>query len=123
MINIQANDHFRLNTSASDDSIILNRYSDELVVPAQARAEVAVLKAFTLRFVLRQPRSRARRERQRTLLAELVARLADRAPDILDPPMRAAWTDAAGRLRVIMDQVASYTEHRAVEMRDALIKA
>ena len=55
--------------------------------------------------------------RQRELLTELVAALCAAAPAALDPPFAAAWAvapDDAARLRVVVDQVASLTDARAV---------
>ena len=52
-------------------------------------------------------------ERQRELLAELVEALVDRGPDALDRPFADDWAaaaDDAGRLRVVVDQVASLTD-------------
>jgi dGTPase len=51
--------------------------------------------------------------RQRELLVELVALLADRAPGALDPDLRPDWlaaADDAARLRVIIDQAATLTD-------------
>lgn len=94
------------------------RYAADLVVPREVRARCALLKGIALRYVLRRPGSAARYERQRQLLAGLVAGLADRAPDALDavfaPLWRAAGDDAA-RLRVVVDQVASLTDPAAVQ--------
>lgn len=94
------------------------RYAADLVVPREVRARCALLKGIALRYVLRRPGSAARHERQRQLLAGLVAGLAERAPDALDavfaPLWRAAGDDAA-RLRVVVDQVASLTDPAAVQ--------
>ncbi|WP_307936182.1 deoxyguanosinetriphosphate triphosphohydrolase [Salinispora arenicola] len=88
------------------------------VVPREVRARCAVLKGIALRYVLRRPGSVARLERQQQILADLVAGLADRAPEALDavfaPLWRAAGNDAS-RLRVVVDQVASLTDPAAVE--------
>lgn len=94
------------------------RYAADLVVPREVRARCAVLKGIALRYVLRRPGSVARLERQQQILADLVAGLADRAPEALDavfaPLWRAAGNDAS-RLRVVVDQVASLTDPVAVE--------
>lgn len=93
------------------------RYAADLVVPREVRARCAVLKGIALRYVLRRPGSVARLERQQQILADLVAGLADRAPEALDavfaPLWRAAGNDAS-RLRVVVDQVASLTDPAAV---------
>lgn len=94
------------------------RYAADLVVPREVRARCAVLKGIALRYVLRRPGSVARLERQQQILADLVAGLADRAPEALDavfaPLWRAAGNDES-RLRVVVDQVASLTDPAAVE--------
>jgi dGTPase len=95
----------------------LTRYRADLVIPEQVVAEVAVLKAVALRYVMSDPQRLRMQERQRELLAELVRVLADRAPESLDPTSRSAWlhaADDAGRLRVVLDQVASLTDAQAV---------
>jgi dGTPase len=55
----------------------------------------------------------ARQARQREVLTELVEALAGRAPAALEPALRPAWlaaADDAGRLRVVIDQVAGLTD-------------
>lgn len=93
----------------------LVRYAADLVVPAQAQAECAVLKAVSAHYVM--SRRATLQERQRQLLAELVSAVADRAPDVLEPTLRpvyAAAGDDLARLRVVIDQVASLTDTSAV---------
>lgn len=90
--------------------------SDDLVVPAWARAEVTLLKAAAVRWVMSDPVRLRAQEAERGLLADLVGRLWDGAPDALDPAFRPAWdaaTDGAARLRVVVDQVAVLTDAQA----------
>jgi dGTPase len=91
----------------------LTRYAAELVVPDQVAAEVALLKALALRYVMSDPNRLALQECQRELLANLFDMVLRRAPESLDPVFLPAW-DAAGddaaRLRVVVDQIASLTE-------------
>ncbi len=94
----------------------LTRYGADLIVPEPVVAEVAVLKAVALRYVMSDPRRLRMQERQRAMLVELVRALAERAPESLDPAMAAAWHRAAddpARLRVVLDQVASLTDAQA----------
>ncbi|MDQ2791998.1 MAG: deoxyguanosinetriphosphate triphosphohydrolase [Actinomycetota bacterium] len=101
----------------------LGRYRADLVVPSQVAAEVALLKAMALRFVMSDPHRLAVQARQREHLAELCTALVHRAPDPLDPALLPAWEQAAGdsaRLRVIVDQVASLTDAQAVRWHAAL---
>lgn len=95
----------------------LTRYAADVVVPRRVAAEVAVLKAVAVHFVLSDPRRLRMQERQRELLAELVEVLVRRAPEALDPAFRPDWSaaaDDARRLRVVLDQVASLTDAQAV---------
>ncbi|MDA3646627.1 deoxyguanosinetriphosphate triphosphohydrolase [Saccharopolyspora indica] len=95
----------------------LTRYRADLVVPEPVVAEVAVLKAVALRYVMSDPQRLRMQERQRSMLAELVEALAEGAPESLDPAMAVVWRragDDAARLRVVLDQVASLTDAQAV---------
>ena len=92
----------------------LVRYGAGLVVPPEAHAECAVLKAVTAHYVMRARRSQARE--QHDVVLRLVTAVADRAPDALEPALRGAFaaaTDDAARLRVVIDQVASLTDTSA----------
>jgi dGTPase len=94
----------------------LTRYDADLVVPAETRAECAVLKAVTARYVMARDQARQAQERERTLVTELVDALLVRAPDTLEQAPRQEWTSAAddaGRLRAVVDQVASLTDTSA----------
>jgi dGTPase len=95
----------------------LRRYAADLVVPAGAQAECAVLKGVAARFVMGRRDAAARQSRQREVVAELVTLLAGGAPESLDPLLRPAWRSAAddgARLRVVVDQVARLTDASAV---------
>ncbi|MGH3763577.1 MAG: deoxyguanosinetriphosphate triphosphohydrolase [Pseudonocardiaceae bacterium] len=101
----------------------LGRYRADLVIPSQVAAEVALLKAMALRFVMSDPHRLAMQSGQRELLAELCAGLAHRAPDPLDPALALAWRhapDDSARLRVIVDQVAALTDAQALRWHAAL---
>ncbi|GAA4550974.1 deoxyguanosinetriphosphate triphosphohydrolase [Amycolatopsis samaneae] len=94
----------------------LTRYAARLVVPEQAAAEVALLKALALRYVMSDRRRLATQDGQRQLLADLVGALCLRGPEALDPLFAPAWEaapDDAARLRVVVDQVASLTDAQA----------
>ncbi|GAA3560812.1 deoxyguanosinetriphosphate triphosphohydrolase [Amycolatopsis ultiminotia] len=96
----------------------LTRYGARLAVPDQAAAEVALLKALALRYVMSDRRRLAMQDGQRELITELVAALSRRAPEALDPLYAPAWhtaPDDAARLRVVIDQVASLTDAQAHE--------
>jgi dGTPase len=102
----------------------LTRYAADLVVPSQVGAEVALLKAVALRWVMSDPDRLALQTGQRELLAELVAALTRRGPDALEPVFRPAWAaaaDDAQRLRVVIDQVAGLTDTQAIAWHGALV--
>ncbi|KOV80104.1 deoxyguanosinetriphosphate triphosphohydrolase [Nocardia sp. NRRL S-836] len=94
----------------------LTRYRAALEVPSQVAAEVALLKAMAVRYVMSDPARLAMQAVQRDLITELVTRLLDR-PALLDPAFRPVFADApsdAARLRVVIDQVALLTDAQAV---------
>jgi dGTPase len=103
---------------------VLTRYDADLAIPPQVAAEVALLKAVALRYVMSDAQRLAQQARQRELLAELVATLTEYTPDALEPAFVPAWQRAAGdaeRLRVVVDQVASLTDAQAVSWHRALV--
>lgn len=95
----------------------LTRYTAQLVVPDGVRAEVAVMKAVTARYVMRREGAEAEYARQREVLADLVAAIVLRGGRDLEPwlaPEFEAAPDDAARLRVVIDQVASLTDSSAI---------
>ena len=95
----------------------LSRYAADLVVPAVTAAECALLKAIAAQFVMLRPLVAERQARQRQVLTELTEALLAKAPDGLDPALVPSWhaaADEAGRLRVVIDQVAQLTDTSAV---------
>ncbi|WP_285654053.1 deoxyguanosinetriphosphate triphosphohydrolase [Actinomycetospora sp. NBRC 106375] len=98
---------------ALGEDVVPAGHGADLVIPAPIGAEVAVLKAAALRWVMRDPARLAVQQRQRALVTELVERLVAGAPHALDPAFVPAWEAAAGdaeRLRVVVDQVAVLTD-------------
>lgn len=95
----------------------LTRYAAELRVPDRTRLECALLKGVTAYYVMDRPGVSRVRARQRELITELSATIADGAPDTLEPHLRSAYDhrrDDADGLRVVVDQVASLTDTSAV---------
>ncbi len=99
------------------------RYAADLQVPRRTGLEMLVLKGIAAHYVMQAEDRMAVLARQRELLGELVALLAHRGPDALDRPFADDWhaaADDAGRLRVVVDQVASLTDASAVSRWEAL---
>jgi dGTPase len=103
----------------------VRRYQADLIVPRTVRDQCALLKGMALRYVMRSRAAEEWYERQRTILVELVDVLG-RTPEALDPVFRplfeSAQSDAAA-LRVVIDQVASLTDHAAVAWHRTLVAA
>ena len=96
----------------------LTRHHGDLVVPREARAECTVLKAVAAHYVMYAAERVGIYARQRDVVAELVAAY-EADPDRLDPDLRADWDAADGdaaALRVLVDQVSSLTDVRALSL-------
>lgn len=101
-----------------------SRYGADLVLPRDTLLECAVLKGVTARYLMGRAGARELQERQRRLVTELVDALVESAPDGLDPVCRPAYRDAgddAGRLRAVVDQVASLTDTSATLLHERLV--
>ncbi len=96
----------------------LVRHEADLVVPVATRAECAVLKAVAAHFVMNAAERVELMAGERDVIADLVdAYLRD--PSRLDPDLRAdheCAPDDGAALRVVVDQVASLTDVRALEL-------
>ncbi|MDF5757016.1 deoxyguanosinetriphosphate triphosphohydrolase [Spongiactinospora sp. TRM90649] len=93
------------------------RYDADLVVPETTRLECALLKGITAHYVMCRADHNANQARQRELVAELASAITLGAPGTLEPALRPAFTRAgtdAGRVRVVIDQIASLTDTSAV---------
>ncbi len=102
----------------------LARYSADLVVPADARAEIAVLKGIVGTYVMANVARRPVYVRQRAVLTELASRLLEIGPGHLDVEFQEDWDaapDDAARKRVIVDQVASLTDQNAQTWHSLLL--
>jgi dGTPase len=103
----------------------VRRYQADLIVPRTVRDQCALLKGMALRYVMRSRAAEDWYAKQRTILVELVDVL-PRTPEALDPVFRplfeAAQSDAAA-LRVVIDQVASLTDHAAQAWHRTLVAA
>jgi dGTPase len=103
----------------------LGRYRAELELPDQVVAEVALLKAVAMRYVMADPARLRMQERERELLVELVDAVAAGAPDTLTGSMAEYWDEApdeAARWRVVIDQIATLTDQEAHGWHDRLVE-
>jgi dGTPase len=102
----------------------LIRYAADLVVPRDQRLECALLKGIAAHYVMGRESHGKAQERQREVIAELVAVLTEDPPSLLSPVFRDfhdAATDDAGRLRAVVDQVASLTDTAALAWHREII--
>ncbi|MGK8508795.1 deoxyguanosinetriphosphate triphosphohydrolase [Nocardia asiatica] len=93
----------------------LSRYAADLEVPRIVAAEVALLKTVALRYVMSDSAHRLRQAAQRERILAVADRLLATAPRSLDPLLLPFWnaaSDDTARVRVVVDQIASYTESR-----------
>ena len=110
-------------TRAEYGSGPLTRYAAALVVPEATLAEISVLKGLAVAFVMAPRETEPLYAGQRRLLTDLVAELFER-PEHLEPVFADDWAQAAddhGRLRVVVDQVASLTDVSAADWHVRLL--
>jgi dGTPase len=102
----------------------LTRYAADVPIPAEARAEIAVLKGIAAHLVMKADDRVVANEGQREILHDLVDALSHNGGWALEPAFAADFDAADGdgaRLRVVVDQVASLTDVSAVEAHRRLV--
>lgn len=111
-----------VNGEAREGSLV--RFSANLIVPRETRAEIAVLKGIVAANVMSTNSRKPLYTHQREVLTELADVLFDRGADSLDPGFAADWYDAssdAQRRRAVVDQVASLTDQSALAWHGKLV--
>ena len=108
-------------TSARYGTGPLVRYEGDVVVPQETADEITILKGIAVNYVMLPRESEPLYFEQRTMLFDLVDVLMER-PDQLEPHFLDLWrySDEAGRLRVVVDQVASLTDQSARKLHSEL---
>lgn len=103
----------------------LTRYAADVVVPEDTLAEIAVLKGVAALYVMAPREGEPLYCEQREIIADLMAVLADRAPDALEEHFAQDWRAAAddgARFRVVIDQVSSLTDLSALAWHTRLCR-
>jgi dGTPase len=99
----------------------LTRYAADLVVPDETRAECAVLKAVAAHFVMHAQERVDVLTEQRAVVRDLVTAYHEDPIHRLDPDLLGDWKAAdsdGAALRVVVDQVASLTDIRALLLHE-----
>lgn len=99
------------------------RYGSNIVVPAEVREEIAVLKGIVAAYVMSSGRRQPTYQRQRNLLTDLLDTLWKSEVTHLDPAFAADFAAApneATARRAVVDQVASLTDQSAITWYERL---
>ena len=102
----------------------LTRYSANLAVPREQKAEVAILKSVAAYYVINASAALIRYADQQKILQELVEMVLAKAPHSLESFFQDDWKQAstdAQKLRVVVDQVASLTDPGAYALHAKLL--
>lgn len=113
-----------VDATCEEYSGLLTRYRANLIVPADVRSEIAVLKGLVSSFLMSHESRRPYYERQRELLNELADALLAANGSELDSYCTLAWSNAkneAAKYRVIVDQVACLTDQGALNLHAKLV--
>ena len=111
-------------TFTSNQSSSFARYSADVVVPPEVEAEIAIFKGLVSYFLMSAQRRQTYYEWQRALLTELADELLATNGEYLDPYSRIQWNKASDDIekhRVIVDQIAVFTDAAALKLHNGLI--
>ena len=104
---------------------VRTRYQADVVVPAEVRGEIAVLKGLVSSFLMSHESRRKYYEWQRELLGELADALLAKNGAELDSYCTLAWSkasDDATKYRIIVDQIASLTDQSAIKLHERIVR-
>ncbi|WP_058234155.1 deoxyguanosinetriphosphate triphosphohydrolase [Devriesea agamarum] len=99
------------------------RYEARVIVPDETRLEIAVLKGLAATYVMAAAAQQPVYEQQEQILRDLHALLLDTGPVHMTPLFAEMFhqaLDDSARHRVVIDQLASYTDLSARRLHDAL---
>ncbi|NBQ97203.1 MAG: deoxyguanosinetriphosphate triphosphohydrolase [Micrococcales bacterium] len=111
-------------TFASNPGSSFARYAADVVVPPEVEAEIAIFKGLVSYFLMSARDRQTYYEWQRALLIELSNELLATNGEYLDPFSRIAWANAKDDVqkhRVIVDQIAVFTDAAALKLHNGLI--
>ena len=110
-------------TASAHGTGSLRRHSGGLVIPEATREEIMLLKGLAVYYVMLPRESEPLYYEQRTVVYDLVDAL-NGSPERLEPQFLEQWNmtggDASGRLRAVVDQVASLTDQSARQWHSRL---
>jgi dGTPase len=101
------------------------RFAGEVVVPEQTRLEISVLKGLAAAYVMSSAAQRPVYAQQEQILHDLHAHLWNTGSVHLSPLFAELWEDAAddtARRRIIVDQIASFTDVTARRLHEVLYR-
>ncbi|WP_299304043.1 deoxyguanosinetriphosphate triphosphohydrolase [uncultured Brachybacterium sp.] len=110
-------------TRATHGQDAMSRYAGEMVVPEQTHLEIAVLKGLAAAYVMSSASQRPVYEAQEEIIRDLFSRLWNTGTQHLSPLFAELWqsaTDDDVRRRVVVDQIASYTDVTARRLHAVL---
>ena len=100
-------------TRATHGQDAMTRYGGEVVVPEQTHLEIAVLKGLAAAYVMSSASQQPVYEAQEEIIRDLYSRLWHTGTHYLSPLFAELWQtadDDDARRRVVVDQIASYTD-------------
>ncbi|WP_276309459.1 deoxyguanosinetriphosphate triphosphohydrolase [Brachybacterium endophyticum] len=101
------------------------RFAGEVVVPEETRLEISVLKGLAAAYVMSSAAQRPVYDQQEQILRDLHAHLWNTGSVHLSPLFAELWEDAeddTARRRVIVDQIASFTDVTARRLHESLYR-